>query len=296
MNVKDTMLRAYAALVLLGIIWGSNFIYMKWATALISPAQTVFMRIFFAFIPLLIVALYTGSISLKQLRYLKHFVVMSVLAAILYYYGIVAGTALLPSSIAGLLSGIIPIFTLLAALIFLREDRLSLGVIMGIALSFSGIILSARPWESSEFISLMGIFWVMVGSLSCGISFVYARYYLLPLEIPSIALATWQLGIAVLILILFIDFKGITTIYSDRHVLLGTIIGLGVMGTGGAFLLYYYIIQKLGAVKASVATYIAPVIAVIIGAVMGENVTAIEWFALTLIIGGVIVIQTTKLG
>lgn len=112
------MLRAYAALVLLGIIWGSNFIYMKWATALISPAQTVFMRIFFAFIPLLIVALYTGSISLKQLRYLKHFVVMSVLAAILYYYGIVAGTALLPSSIAGLLSGIIPIFTLLAALIF----------------------------------------------------------------------------------------------------------------------------------------------------------------------------------
>ncbi|MFH4159188.1 DMT family transporter [Acinetobacter bereziniae] len=290
------MLRAYAALVLLGIIWGSNFIYMKWATALISPAQTVFMRIFFAFIPLLIVALYTGSISLKQLRYLKHFVVMSVLAAILYYYGIVAGTALLPSSIAGLLSGIIPIFTLLAALIFLREDRLSLGVIMGIALSFSGIILSARPWESSEFISLMGIFWVMVGSLSFGISFVYARYYLLPLEIPSIALATWQLGIAVLTLFLFIDFKGITTIYSDRHVLLGTIIGLGVMGTGGAFLLYYYIIQKLGAVKASVATYIAPVIAVIIGAVMGENVTAIEWFALTLIIGGVIVIQTTKLG
>ena len=142
------MLRAYAALVLLGIIWGSNFIYMKWATALISPAQTVFMRIFFAFIPLLIVALYTGSISLKQLRYLKHFVVMSVLAAILYYYGIVAGTALLPSSIAGLLSGIIPIFTLLAALIFLREDRLSLGVIMGIALSFSGIILSAGGWES----------------------------------------------------------------------------------------------------------------------------------------------------
>jgi drug/metabolite transporter (DMT)-like permease len=68
------------------------------------------------------------------------------------------------------------------------------------------------------------------------------------------------------------------------------------MGTGGAFLLYYYIIQKLGAVKASVATYIAPVIAVIIGAVMGENVTVIEWFALTLIIGGVIVIQTTKLG
>ena len=99
-----------------------------------------------------------------------------------------------------------------------------------------------------------------------------------------------------MLLTLFIDFKGITNIYFDTHVIIVTIIGLGVMGMGGAFLLYYYIIQELGAVKSSVATYIAPVIAVIIGAVMGENVTAIEWFALTLIIGGVIVIQTTKLG
>ncbi|MDR0236842.1 DMT family transporter [Acinetobacter sp.] len=290
------MLRAYAALVLLGIVWGSNFMYMKWATALISPTQTVFVRVFFAFLPLLIVALYTGSMSFKQLYHLKHFIVMSILAAILYYYGIVAGTALLPTSIAGLLSGIIPIFTLLATLIFLREERLSKSIIAGVTLSFLGIILSARPWESTEYISLMGIFWMMVGSLSFGISFVYARYYLLSLNIPSIALATWQLGIAVLILYIFTDFTGITAISSDKHVFLGVIIGLGVIGTGGAFLLYYYIIQKLGPVKASVATYIAPVVAVIIGSIMGENVTIVEWLALALIIGGVIVIQATTLG
>ncbi|MEN8361441.1 DMT family transporter [Acinetobacter baumannii] len=290
------MLRAYAALVLLGIMWGSNFMYMKWATALISPTQTVFIRIFFAFVPLLIVALYTKSISFKQLRYLKHFVAMSTLAATLYYYGIVAGTALLPASIAGLLSGIIPIFTLLTALIFLRDERLSIGVIVGVTLSFLGVILSARPWEATEHISLIGIFWVMVGSLSFGTSFVYARYYLFSLNIPSIALATWQLGIAALTLLIFTDFTGITAIASNTHVFLGTIIGLGILGTGGAFLLYYYIIQKLGPVKASVATYIAPVVAVIIGSLMGENVTVIEWLALALIIGGIVVIQTTKLG
>jgi len=289
------MLRAYAALVLLGMMWGSNFMYMKWATALISPTQTVFIRIFFAFVPLLIVALYTKSISFKQLRYLKHFVAMSTLAATLYYYGIVAGTALLPASIAGLLSGIIPIFTLLTALIFLRDERLSIGVIVGVTLSFLGVILSARPWEATEHISLIGIFWVMVGSLSFGTSFVYARYYLFSLNIPSIALATWQLGIAALTLLIFTDFTGITAIASNTHVFLGTIIGLGILGTGGAFLLYYYIIQKLGPVKASVATYIAPVVAVIIGSLMGENVTVIEWLALALIIGGIVVIQTTKL-
>ncbi|MDO7383818.1 DMT family transporter [Acinetobacter baumannii] len=289
------LLRAYAALVLLGIIWGSNFLYMKWATDLISPAQTVFIRIFFAFLLILIVALYTKSISFKQLRHLKHFITMSILAATLYYYGIVAGTALLPASIAGLLSGIIPIFTLLTALIFLRDEQLSIGILVGVTLSFLGVILSARPWEATEYISLMGIFWIMVGSLSFGMSFVYARYYLFSLNIPSIALATWQLGISALTLLIFTDFTGITAIASDIHVFLGVIIGLGILGTGGAFLLYYYIIQKLGPIKASVATYIAPVVAVIIGYFMGENVTIIEWLALTLIIGGVVVIQTTKL-
>lgn len=41
------MFRTYAALVLLGVIWGSNFIFMKWATVLITPAQTVFLRVLF---------------------------------------------------------------------------------------------------------------------------------------------------------------------------------------------------------------------------------------------------------
>jgi drug/metabolite transporter (DMT)-like permease len=59
---------------------------------------------------------------------------MSVLATTLYYYGFVAGTALLPTSIAGLLSGSIPIFTFLASIIFLREEqptkRMTLGIIL----------------------------------------------------------------------------------------------------------------------------------------------------------------------
>ena len=99
------MLRAYVALVALGLIWGSNFIYMKWATALISPAQTVFLRVLFGFLPLALLAWRSGVITRNQLRHLPHFAVMSVLATTFYYYGFVAGTALLPTSMAGLLSG-----------------------------------------------------------------------------------------------------------------------------------------------------------------------------------------------
>ncbi|MEQ1069674.1 EamA family transporter [Acinetobacter lwoffii] len=72
------------------------------------------------------------------------------------------------------------------------------------------------------------------------------------------------------------------------------IIGLGMLGTGGAFFIYYYIIQKLGPVKAAGATYIAPIVAVIIGAMIGESIGVIELLALVLILGGVVLIQLPK--
>ncbi|MEC9196868.1 MAG: DMT family transporter [Pseudomonadota bacterium] len=288
------MFRAYAALGALGLIWGSNFIYMKWATELISPMQTVFLRVLFGFLPLAVIAWRARVITRDQLRHLPHFMVMSVFATSFYYYGFVAGTDLLPSSVAGLLSGAIPIFTFLSAAIFLRDDRPTRQMAAGVAVGFAGIVLSARPWDSAGGIDPLGVLWMLAGTLSLGVSFVYARRFLSPLRLPPLALATWQTGLAVLTLLVLTDFDGISAIISDTHALWGAIVGLGALGTGGAFLIYYFIIERLGPVRAAGATYIAPLIAVIIGAAMGEAVTAVELIALALILGGVVLIQTGK--
>lgn len=288
------MVRAYAALVLLGLIWGSNFIYMKWATALISPMQTVFLRVLFGFLPLAVIAWRARVITRDHLRHLPHFMVMSVLATSFYYYGFVAGTDLLPSSVAGLLSGAIPIFAFLSAAIFLRDERPTGQMAAGVALGFAGIVISAQPWSGAGEVNRLGVLWMLAGTLSLGASFVYARRFLSPLRLPPLALATWQTGLAVLTLVLLNDFGGITVIASDSHALWGAIIGLGALGTGGAFLIYYFIIDRLGPVRAAGATYLAPVVAVIIGAAIGEEVTAIELIALALILGGVVLIQTGR--
>src|ERR1700752_633470 len=92
---------AFAAL---GLIWGSNFIFMKWATALISPVQVVFLRVVFGFLPILALALYRRALRTKDLRHCPHFVVMSLLATDFYYSAFAKGAALLPSSVAGMLS------------------------------------------------------------------------------------------------------------------------------------------------------------------------------------------------
>ncbi len=256
----------------------------------------VFLRVIFGFLPLAVMAWRSGVITRGQLRHLPHFAVMSVLATSFYYYGFVAGTALLPSSIAGLLSGSIPIFTFVCAFLYLREDRPSRQMAAGVALGFIGIAISARPWQGAAAVPLTGVLWLLAGTLSLGASFVYARRFLTPLRLAPLALATWQTGLAGLTLLVLTDLDGIGAILDDAHALLGAVIGLGVLGTGAAFLIYYDIIARLGPVRASGATYIAPVVAVIIGAAVGEQIGWVEILALVLILGGVVLIQTGRQG
>ncbi|WP_266095950.1 MULTISPECIES: EamA family transporter [unclassified Psychrobacter] len=58
--------------------------------------------------------------------------------------------------------------------------------------------------------------------------------------------------------------------------------------------MYYFTIDKLGSVRAAGATYIAPVVAVIIAAFIGEEITTFEIVALVLITAGVVMIQLNK--
>lgn len=283
---------AYAALIALGLIWGSNFIYMKWAATFISPAQIVFLRVLFGFLPLALVAWQRGVIHRSQIRHLPHYLVISVMATSFYYYSFVVATAMLPSSVAGLLSGAIPIFTFLASLLFLRNEPPARRVGLGVALGFLGIVLSARPWEGGGEIPLAGVLWMLAGAASIGVSFVYTRKFLSPLGLPPLALATWQTGLAVPTLLLMTDLHGITAIAEEWRAALGMIIGLGVVGAGLAVLIYYFIIERLGPVRAAGSTYIAPVVAVLIGALAGEAVTVIEGLALAMILSGVVLIQT----
>lgn len=285
------MARAYAALVLIGFVWGSNYIYIKMATAVIDPLQVVFLRVLAGFLPLALVAWRAGVLNRSQLRHLPHFLVMSVLATSFYYYGFVAGGALLPSSVSGLLGGAIPIVTFLASLAFLRSEKPNALMAAGVALGFLGIILTARPWEGGQDVSLVGVLWVLTGTLSVGASFVYARRFLSPLGLPPLALATWQIGLALVTLAVLTDYSGMSAILDDTHVLIGLILGLGVLGTGLAYLIYYYMLQHLGAVGASGATYLPAVVALGIGAAVGETVSVLELGAMGLILGGVALIQ-----
>lgn len=274
---------------LLGIIWGSNFIYMKYATEYISSTQVVLLRVVLSVIPIAVYAFFTRSIKKEHIRYVHHFLVMSLLATVIYYFCFVKGASLLYSGIAGALSGSAPLFTFILGMIFLKDEKSSVAKIAGIILGAVGIILLAKPFNAEITpTTWLGIGYMIAGSLSFGASFIYTKRFISPLKIAGEALVTYQLLGAAIILLCITDFNGIGRILQSTQAALGLFIGLGLLGTGLAYLIYYYIIDSFGAVKASSVAYIPPVVALMIGALrVREPITLLDATATLLILFGV---------
>ncbi len=285
-------MKAVVLFWLLGFIWGSNFIYMKLASELIAPMQIVFLRVLFGFIPVIIYAVYAKALKVEHVKHVGHFLVMSLIATSIYYFGFVKGASLLLSGVAGALSASIPLFSFVLALFFIAEEKVTTNKVSGILIGFIGVILIARPFSDMNATNVEGVLYMLMGSLSVGASFIYAKKYILSLNIPAAALTTYQLGLSLLTLFVFTDFSGVENITSDVHIALGLVVGLGLLGTGLAYIIYYYIIEKLGAVSASSVTYIPPIVALAIGAILvGENIEMTDYIATVLIIIGVVLIN-----
>lgn len=265
---------------------------MKWAAEDISPSQIVLLRVVFGFLPIFLFALAKRALRWEHLRYTHHFVVMALLATAIYYFAFAKGTALLPSSVAGLLSGAIPLFAFICAWLFLREEQLNLLKAVGIALGFLGVLLIARPWSSSGAIDISGVVYMLVGSMSVGCSFVYARKFITPLKLPAIALTTYQIGLAMILLLVVTNLNGIGVVFRDPRAWIGLVVGLGLCGTGLAYVIYYFIVEELGAVAAAGVTYIPPVVALVIGVLLaGDVIHPLGYLAMVLILSGVALLQ-----
>ncbi|PVG81813.1 EamA family transporter [Nocardioides gansuensis] len=267
---------------------------MKWASDSITAGQITLLRVLFGFLPVLGYALARRALSRHHARHLHHYFAMSLLATSVFYYAFAAGTALLPSGIAGALSGAIPLFTFVCALAFLRSEPVTLLRFLGVLIGFGGVLLIARPWETTHGVDPTGVLFMLLGAASVGASFVYARKFISPLGIAPAALTTYQIGLALLTLMVVTDLDGMTTLADDTRALVGVVIGLGILGTGVAYILYYFIVETLGAVTASSATYIPPVVALAIGwLLVGEPLQLRDGIAVLLILSGVAVLRVT---
>ena len=176
--------------------------------------------------------------------------------------------------------------------LFLRDERLSATKAVGLPSASSAVLLIARPWSGSGEIDVAGVAYMIAGSISVGCLFVYARRFINPLGVRAAALTTYQIGLAMVFLSMVTSFDGIDAVFRGSRAWLGLVFGLGLCGTGLAYLAYYCIVANLGALAASPVTYIPPVVALLTGDfLVGDSVNPLGYVAMVLILSSVAILQ-----
>jgi drug/metabolite transporter (DMT)-like permease len=185
---------------------------------------------------------------------------MAVLANIAPYLLFSWSEQRISSGLAGVLSGTTPLLTLLLARA-LGVGRLTLPRVLGLC----GVVLLAAPWhDGPRAVSLAGVL-AALGAATCYAgSYVYARRLLTNRGTEPLVLSAAQLTAGALLLGAVAPWIGRQPVTLTGTVAL-SVMALGVLSTGIAYVLNYRLIQDEGPTAASMTNYLAPVVAVVLG-------------------------------
>jgi drug/metabolite transporter (DMT)-like permease len=270
-------------LLLLAFIWGWSFLFIKVAVEGMSPPTVAFARVGLGAIVLLITLRSTGRTLPRDGTFWRHFTIAALFANALPFTLLAWGEERITSALTSVLNASTPLFTAVIAALFLK-DRLRPLQVAGLLLGFVGVGVAAG-FGAGDLgdSSVAGSLAAVVAGLFYGIAFVYMRRNLTGIE-PTVAAA----GQLVMATALLLPFAVATSVTSGLHLTVRRVLAigaLGIFGTGVAYILNYRILREVGATRASVVTYIIPVVAVAVGVVVLSE--PFEW---RLVWGGVLIV------
>ena len=252
--------------VLLAAIWGCSFWWIKLGLTFLTPSHVAFVRTALGAAALVTVLVATRGRLPRDRRTWGHLVVVAFLANAIPVTLFAYGETQISSVLAGIINATTPLATLVVVLIAFREEHITRERIAGLAIGFAGVLIVIGVWDGLGTGDLLGIA-ACLGAVCCyGIAFPYMRRYLTGPGVQPIPIATGQVAVAALVLLPVAALAGgpIATPTPDAVL---AMVGLGVLGTGIAYALNYRIIAAAGSTTASTVTYLAPVVAVVVGTV-----------------------------
>jgi drug/metabolite transporter (DMT)-like permease len=163
--------------------------------------------------------------------------------------------------------------------------------VLGIAVGLAGIVLVTNVLDRVEGLTLLGVGVLLVATLSYGIAMPYAKRHVASLPYTPYSLATAQVGVSAILSLPGAVAMGVFSGALTQPALWG-MLGLGVLGTGVAYVWNYRNIELAGSVIASSVTYITPVIAVILGLLfLRETLTAAQLLGGALVVVSALLVQ-----
>lgn len=280
-------------LALLAVIWGFSFFFIKVGDQGMAPLLVVLGRMTFG------AATAWAVSAIRRERLPRSFRVWGQLAVIAFFFNTLPyalfayGELYVSSVLAGIFNATTPLMVAPLAMAFLPAERPGTRRIIGLVIGFIGVLIVLGIWSGLGGSALAGSLMCLGAALCYGIATILARRLLVARTEDLIALAACQLILGAIEVAVFVPFLA----HLPSHLAIGplaSVLALGVLGTGVAFMLQYSILRQAGAVVASMVTYLIPIVSTLAGVLLlGEAVSWNEPSGAAIILLGVLISQGT---
>ncbi len=274
MSRRDTLL-----LLLLSAIWGASFLFIKVSVGVLEPSVVALGRV--ALGALLLLALLPGRGGLRPLKgRLTPLLILGALNNAVPFWLLGFAETSLDSGLTAVIQASAPLCTVILASRMDRTQRVTGVRLAGVAVGFVGVVFLIGLQTGGDLVAAFAV----VGVAVCyAFSVLFAGRTMR--EIPVLQASFGQLAFASILLTPF-GLAQLPDTMPSTNVLL-SVLALGLLGSGIAYLLFFSIIASAGASRAILVTYLVPAIALIYGAAfLDEPVTIPSLIGLVLILTG----------
>lgn len=281
MSNKQSWPADFAALTL---IWGASFLFIAVAGTGLPPVGVAFWRMALGATALFILLKIQGHKLPKTKAAWLHTSIAGIFMSAVPFVLFAFGELKIASGLAGMINAATPVMTVLMILIAFRDQTPTRVQIIGLTVGIIGTLVLLGVWNGFGENDPLSVVALLLATVCYGFGSPYIRKYVGPQNLPNTVAVFMQLLTASALTLPFYLAGPLTTGPLDWKVL-GSIITLGVVGTGIAYIFYYRIIDQAGSTIASSVTITQPVVAVILGMLLlGEN---LHWYEA---VGGLVII------
>lgn len=292
-DVKQMSQYEWLLLIILSIVWGGSFFFVGVAVEALPPLTIVALRVSLATIALLAVVHFSGLRIPGNPKLWVAFVFMGILNNVIPFTLIVWGQTHIASGLASILNATTPLFTIVAAHLLTKDEKMTSNKIIGVIIGFAGVVImigheALGGLGDSVFAQLA----VLGATISYSLAGIFGRRFAQS-GIKPVVTATGQVTGSSLVLIPLAAFydKPFTLPMPGVEIWLA-ILGLALISTALAYILYFRILSTAGATNLLLVTLLIPVSAVLLGtALLGEQLELKHMLGMGLISIGLLAID-----
>ena len=275
----------------LAFLWGSSFLFIKVGVRELHPVYVTLGRVGSGLLVVLLVLLITRTKLPRDPKVWGHLAVIGVLVAVpftLFGYG----EQRVSSVLAGIWNATTPLFVLPIGALLFGTERMTARRVTGVLIGFVGVLMVLGVWQGVGGVELTGQLMCVGAAVCYGVAIPYQRKFLSGL--PGSSAPAGQLLVATLILLVaapLIAGPPPSPAALSPEVI-ASVLALGALGTGLAFVLNFRVIRYAGANTSASVTYLLPIVATLIGlVVLGEQISWYQPVGAAIVLGGVAVSQ-----